>query len=157
MYKKTKDFTLSNIKIESHLHNEDDNDNDCLNLKWKTVYHKDASNPDVFGSAFWFIFHIASSRYPLQASEITKERMKGVILGIPVLLPCQECSDHASAHIESVWHRINDIVSGREQLFTFFVDFHNYVNRRYGKPIMSPKEAYELYTSKVKITKLEYN
>ena len=44
-----------------------------------------------------------------------------------------------------------------EHLFKFFVDMHNMVNKRYGKPEMSLEDAYRLYNSKdVTIQKLAY-
>jgi hypothetical protein len=82
--------------------------------------------------------------------------MKGFIMGMPYMIPCEKCQDHAIAHIEQNYYRMNEIVSGREQLFNFFVSFHNYVNKRYGKPEMDYKKAYDLYTSSTNVTKLTY-
>ena len=78
-------------------------------------------------------------------------------MGMPYMIPCEKCQDHAIAHIEQNYYRINEIVSGREQLFNFFVSFHNYVNKRYGKPEMDYKTAYDLYTSSTNVTKLTYS
>jgi hypothetical protein len=82
--------------------------------------------------------------------------MKNIILGIPVLLPCENCKEHSTAYIESRLNELDDIVSTRDKLFNFFVDFHNYVNKRYGKKIFTYEEARKLYTSDVKLTKLSY-
>jgi hypothetical protein len=68
--------------------------------------------------------------------------MKGFILGLPVMVPCEECSTHATAFIEGNYDRLDDIVSGRMKLFNFFVDFHNKVNKRYKKKEISYEEAY---------------
>ena len=72
------------------------------------------------------------------------------------MIPCEKCADHATAHIEANWKRLDEIVSGRKELFNFFHSFHNYVNRRYGKSEMSLKDAYALYTGRVNVTKLTY-
>ena len=61
------------------------------------------------------------------------------------MIPCDKCQDHATAHIEANWNRLDDVVSGRDNLFKFFVDFHNRVNKRYNKPEMSYETAYKLY------------
>ena len=127
-----------------------------LDMKWTTVEYANPSDPRVWGPAFWFTLHNGSVNYPIKASPIWAERMKGFILGIPVMIPCEKCRDHATSHIEANYFRLNEIVSGREQLFNFFVSFHNYVNERYNKPIMSFEDAYSLYTSSVNVTKLEY-
>ena len=103
------------------------------------------AEPTVWGPSFWFILHNGSARYPKQATPVCADRMKGFILGIPVMMPCETCSDHATAHIEANYDRMDEIVSGRDKLFPFFVDFHNYVNRRYNKPEMSLQAAYDLY------------
>jgi len=114
-------------------------------------------DPQVWGPAFWFTLHNGAMKYPEKASPICAERMKGFIIGIPVMIPCEKCADHASAHIESNWNNMDRIVSGKMQLFNFFVDFHNYVNKRYGKPEMNYEDAYKMYSSGVNITKFSYN
>ena len=83
--------------------------------------------------------------------------MKGVIIGIPTLLPCQNCSEHATAYIEKHYDQLDNICSSKENLFKFFVDFHNNVNERYNKPIMSYEDAYKLYTGSVKISTMTYS
>lgn len=128
-----------------------------INLEWSDKSYVNSADPEVWGPAFWFSLHNGAVRYPENASPITKERMKGFIFGIPVMLPCENCKEHATSHIEANWDKLDDIVSGRTKLFNFFVDFHNYVNKRYNKPIMSYKDAFKLYTGKSKVSKLSYN
>jgi hypothetical protein len=82
--------------------------------------------------------------------------MKDFILGMPIMIPCEECADHATAHIEANHSRLDEVTSGRQQLFNFFVDFHNLVNRRYGKPVMGYEEAFALYTGNANVKKLSY-
>ena len=127
-----------------------------LDMKWETVQYVNSADPEVWGPAFWFSLHNGAARYPVKASPICSERMKGFILGMPVMIPCSVCQDHATAHIEANWSRFDEIVSGRTKLFNFFVDFHNKVNKRYGKPIMSYEDAWKLYTGRTNVTKLKY-
>jgi hypothetical protein len=127
-----------------------------LNMKWSTFKYASSSNPEVWGPAFWFTLHNGAVNYPLQASPITSERMKNYILGMPVMIPCETCKEHATSHIEANYNKLDDICSGRMKLFNFFVDFHNLVNKRYGKPIMSYEDAYKLYTGGVTLLKLSY-
>ena len=136
---------------------ESKNDSPNINMKWTTLQYANSSDPNVWGPSFWFTLHNGAARYPIKASPICAERMKGFIMGMPVMIPCEKCQDHATAHIEQNYHRMNEIVSGREQLFNFFVSFHNYVNKRYGKPEMDYKTAYDLYTSSTNVTKLTYS
>ena len=127
-----------------------------INLIWKTDNYNNTSDPNVWGPAFWFTLHNGASRYPLLACKITKERMKGYILGIPYMIPCEKCRHHATDHIIMMKDQLDDICSGREKLFAFFVDFHNIVNKRYNKPIVSVEEAFKIYTGKVSVSKLSY-
>jgi hypothetical protein len=152
---------INNNKVENYV---DKNDLDLqkkkpnkLDMKWTTVEYANPTDPRVWGPAFWFTLHNGAVNYPIKASPTWEDRMKGFILGIPVMIPCEKCRDHATSHIEANFYRINEIVSGREQLFNFFVSFHNYVNERYDKPKMSNEDAYDLYTSGVNVTKLEYS
>lgn len=117
---------------------------------------KPASHPDVWGPAFWFSLHNGAASYPRHASDICAESMKGFILGIPVMVPCETCSGHARAHIEENYAQLDTIVKSRETLFRFFVDFHNRVNRRYNKPIMSYREAESLYSSEFPVDQFTY-
>lgn len=104
-------------------------------------------DPNIWGPKMWFTLHNGAIKYPIKASPIFAERMKGFILGLPVMIPCDKCQDHATAHIEANWSRLDDVVSGRDKLFKFFVDFHNRVNKWINKPEMSYENAYKLYKS----------
>ena len=111
---------------------------------------KEESNasPSVWGPPFWFSLHVSSLYYPEEASPIVRERMNNRILAIPYEIPCSLCRPHASAHIEKHKDKLNDIVKGRDNLFKFYVDFHNAVNQRYNKKIWSYDEAKAYYSKK---------
>jgi hypothetical protein len=82
--------------------------------------------------------------------------MKGFIRGIPYIIPCADCAEHAKSFIERHESKLDSITSGRDNLFNFFVDFHNYVNERYGKATLSYSEASKLYSGKAKTLKMTY-
>jgi hypothetical protein len=111
--------------------------NQTLNVK--------PESPSVWGPPLWFTLHNSSSKYPNNPSPITRERMKNIITNIPVLLPCYTCREHATQFIEKNANMLDDIVSSRDKLFNFFVDFHNQVNKKLGKKIYSYEEARALY------------
>lgn len=146
----------SNLINEPYLEEEPKPDTVKLDMKWETIQYANSGDPKVWGPAFWFTLHNSAARYPIKASPLCAERMKGFILGMEVMIPCENCADHATAYIEKNWHRMDEIVSGRKHLFSFFHSFHNYVNRRYGKPEMSIEDAYALYTGRTNVTKLTY-
>jgi hypothetical protein len=103
-------------------------------------------DPKIFGPIFWSQLHISASHYPITASPIVRERMKNRILAIPVELPCVKCSIHATQFIESHKDKLDQIVSGRHELGKFYTDFHNHVNKRYGKPEWSYEDVYKKYS-----------
>lgn len=110
-----------------------------------TVEKYDNTNPSVWGPPFWFTLHNGALNYPSLANPLYIERMKNFILGIPVMLPCHTCKDHAISFIEYHKDQLDYICAGRDKLFKFFVDFHNQVNVRHKKPVMSYEDAYKLY------------
>ena len=132
-----------------------DNDSE-LTMKYELV-EGTGTSPDVFGPPFWFTLHNGAAKYPVNPNKIVQQKMKDFINAIPIMLPCLKCKDHAISYIESNFERLDDIVSSKEKLFNFFVDFHNYVNKRYGKKIYTYDEAYNLYNGKVKLFKMSYS
>lgn len=128
-----------------------------LELKYTEEQNLATSSPQVFGPPMWFTLHNAAAYYPENASPLTKERMKNVILGLPVLIPCTKCKEHATSYIEKHYNDLDKICSGRDSLFKFFVDFHNYVNQRYNKRIYTYDEAMKLYSGNAKVNKFSYS
>ena len=114
------------------------------------------NDPNVWGPSMWFSLHNGASTYPKNASPIVRERMKGLILGLPYILSCYDCKIHAGSYIEEIKPKLDEICSNRESLFRFFVDFHNYVNKRLGKPIVSYKEAWSIYNNGIDVIVTTY-
>lgn len=129
----------------------------CVHIRYEKEELYNTASPKVFGPPLWFSLHNGAAHYPMNPSPIVKERMKHLILGIPVLTPCKNCSEHATAYVEKNYDNLDDICSSRDKLFKFFVDFHNEVNKRLNKPIMSYEDAYKLYLGNVKISPMSYN
>jgi hypothetical protein len=69
--------------------------------------------------------------------------MKLLLQNISLLVPCTTCKEHFYTYLNSI--NLDNVVESRENLFAFFVNVHNYVNRRYRKPEMSLEEAKALY------------
>lgn len=127
-----------------------------INITQTSKSFVNTTDPKIWGPAFWFSLHNGAARYPKQASPYVAERMKGFILGIPFMLPCEKCKNHATNHIEKNKDTLDIICSGRKPLFEFFVDFHNYVNIRYDKPIFTNEQAWKLYTGRGSVTYINY-
>jgi hypothetical protein len=105
-----------------------------------------AANPKIWGPLYWYSLHNSSAHYPINASPLVKQRMKGRILAIPYEISCRICQPHASAYIETLSDsQLDNIVSARNNLFNFYVDFHNSVNQRLGKPSWTYEQASNFY------------
>ena len=99
--------------------------------------------PSIWGPHYWTTLHFMSSTYDTKPNQSIKSTMKNFIQSLPVFLPCKECQDHAFEYIKN--SDLDKAVSNRKELFTFFFDFHNAVNKRLNKPYMSIKNALEKY------------
>ena len=152
----TKDFDNSNIRLNSNIYtkinipDEDTTSEITEHFEESCSYHnkKANNNPVEWGPPFWYTLHNGVYHYPEHASPLHSERMKNFIIGIPIMVPCVTCKEHATAFIEKHRNKLNDICSNRDSVFNFFVDFHNQVNKRYGKSVLSYEEVYAIYNYK---------
>lgn len=128
------------------------------NIEMNMIIKKfvNTSDPNIWGPSFWFTIHNGTSKYPEKASPYVIEKMKGFIIGMPVMIPCEKCKVHAFNHIEKHKGNLDQICSTRKNLFNFFVDFHNYVNKRYNKPEMSHNQAWNMYNKGVNVRYMTY-
>jgi hypothetical protein len=126
-----------------------------INAEQTTIFGN-TSSPEIWGPSFWFMLHNGASKYPISASPIQSDRMKSFILGLPVMIPCEKCKEHATSYIENNYKNLDKICNSRSNLFEFFVNFHNRVNERYEKPLMSVENALKLYSGNVQISKMSY-
>jgi hypothetical protein len=101
-------------------------------------------NPSQWGPYYWGMLHFMSSTYDNNPNPSVQSVMKTFIQSLPVFLPCKECQDHAFHFIKS--KNLNKVVENRKELFTFFFNFHNFVNERLNKPLMEIKTALEKYS-----------
>ena len=110
--------------------------------------------PENWGPHFWYVLHLGSLQYDINPSYETRQRIKNFILSIPYILPCEKCRKHSTKFLNTYEYdyinnpnkfKMDDVVFCRTNLFMFFVDFHNYVNRNTNKKVYDYKEAYKLY------------
>ena len=92
----------------------------ALTLKWQKSTYPNTANPDVWGPAFWFSLHNGALRYPEKASPLVVSRMKGFLLGLPEMVPCIDCKEHARVLLEST--DLDEVTKGRESSSSFSSD-----------------------------------
>jgi hypothetical protein len=100
-------------------------------------------NPNVFGPAFWFTLHNASTAYPDVPTDIVKKGMISLIENLALIVPCTTCREHFHNYISM--SNLKYVVESKESLFEFFVNAHNYVNYRISKPVVSVEDAKQIY------------
>ena len=118
-------------------------DSSNVNIEWSET-SKPFTDPSVFGPAVWFTLHNGSAYLPNDLSPVSLSRIKMFIDGIPdMLVVCEKCSEHARNYIETHRTVINSMKKGSD-VFNFYVDFHNFVNERLGKNVMTYEDARKL-------------
>jgi hypothetical protein len=132
-------------KMNQHIV-ETNNTTSCTNCIRQDI-GVSVSDPKFWGPGLWRAIHSGSLNYPKKATQLTIDKMKGFIYGLPSIMACKSCSTHALAFIQEHDKDLNQICESKDNLFKFFVDFHNYVNKRLGKPILSYSDVLSLYNS----------
>lgn len=102
----------------------------------------------VWGPCVWYLFHtLAYKAVPENFPEIKAELIQ-YIQRICANLPCPECTQHATEYMKQ-HSRVLSMITTKEQLQQFLVDFHNVVNVRKQKP----RFTYEQADAKYKLAK----
>ena len=89
-----------------------------------------------WGPKFWRCLHLMAESFPLEPTEYDKIRYREWLSITLELLPCMECRKHANQYMQE--NPIN--FKTREEFAMYVYNFHNEVNRRLGKPIISMDE-----------------
>lgn len=104
--------------------------------------HSRLHNPNYSGPGIWFSLHT------LGAHSKTAEQKKCAISFIKHLqqnFPCGDCKSHFAVYIET--HPLESLINdgNEESLFLWTFNFHNAVNHRLKKPIVSYEDAKNIY------------
>lgn len=109
--------------------------------------HSTRVSPNIWGRALWFSLHFGALNYPLVPTEEMKNMQKQFINGLPIMIPCDICKNHALQFLIENNSDIEIAVQNPDNLFAFFVKFHNTVNARIGKRVVPLEEAKIFWTS----------
>ena len=130
-----------NPKIEKFNNNKSETCVQCATDELKISKH----DPKYWGPRYWFFYHTTAINYPEKPTDKEQDDMEHFIRSIPLTLPCKDCKKHAKQFIDDHRIEMSKICSSRENLFKFFVDFHNKVSERNGKPTLTYDEALKIY------------
>ena len=105
---------------------------------------------------YWYHLHYLSLKYPEKPNNDQKKEIINLIdiMKTDEGLPCPICRDHFQTFISN--KDIDSIVSDKKNLFTFFLDCHNEVNKKTNKEIIFYNEAFEYYSNDVVIKNKKY-
>jgi hypothetical protein len=146
---------MSYLQSKHFLNSEKSNCEPTVNVSYIEKDKKgDLASPEYWGPSLWLVCHVGANNYPKNPSKITIDKMKKFIEGLPYILPCENCFEHASSYVDSIKNNLDEICSSRDNLFKSFNDFHNFVNKRTNKKIIPLEAAKDMYTNgKCKIIK----
>jgi hypothetical protein len=103
--------------------------------------HSKLHNPNYVGPGLWYSLH------SLSAFSKTPEMKSYAIQYIKNLqenFPCGECKIHFGDYIQK--HPLENTINGNEEsLFMWMFNFHNTVNYRLGKQIVSYEDAKKIF------------
>lgn len=97
-------------------------------------------SPTEWGPRLWYYLH-TSSIFAEELSPLTDEQWKALQLwfqSINKIIPCKKCSTNLFPYTQ-VFTPID--------ITRVFIQHHNKINQRFGKPILSEDEARHLHTS----------
>ena len=97
------------------------------------------SYPLAWGSTYWIVIHYAGTL------NISHDDLNSFFQNFTKRLPCPSCSSHAYAYVTS------NPVSIADDKFAYTVHFHNHVNSRLKKRILSLDKARKVYESNISI------
>lgn len=98
-----------------------------------------------WGSRKWYEIHTKTFNYPVNPSDIEKQEMITYILNLYKTIGCGSCKRDTREYITKYELQMTEICSSKENVFKFFVDFHNVINEKLHKPKLTYFQAYIIY------------
>ena len=83
-----------------------------------------------WGPVFWGALHLLASR-----SADSEQGRKMFILNFEITLPCEMCRKDTAIIVDGFKHKLDEIVKSREKTSQLFIDIHDQVNKKLGKPM----------------------
>ena len=97
-----------------------------------------------WGPGAWEFLHSITFNYPNHPTPKEKQQTRQFFHLLKYVLPCERCRQHYTEGIEKIMP-IEPHLKNQETLSRWLVRFHNTVNKRLGKPIMSYDSVREKY------------
>lgn len=102
-----------------------------------TVKPRTPANPEIWGTGAWTLLHCITATYPLRARPSIQQRYREFLTLLSQTLPCKKCRRHFRTYLR----RSPPCLRTRQAFKKWMIDFHNWVNERLGKPILTHETA----------------
>jgi hypothetical protein len=99
--------------------------------------------PKIWGRYLWTSIHTIALGYPDEPSEQDKKDYKEFFTNLWKVIPCQRCAENYKKHLVEI--PLDGFLSSNDDLFKWTVDLHNIVNKHLRKPVVSLKQAQEVF------------
>lgn len=94
----------------------------------------------VWGPKIWAALHYITLGYPSKPTEQDKANYRTFFQSMKDVLPCSICANHYELNYKER-PLTDEILSDREKLIKWLIDFHNVVNEQKGKPVVPYADA----------------
>ena len=111
---------------------------------YNELVHKEGSNglhKLSWGPKTWDAMHAMSFGFPNLPTKDEKQQAYNFFTALSVMIPCQKCREHCKDHILTHPPKVQN----RESLSQWLFDFHNSVNKRLGKKLVSWDDCKKRY------------
>ena len=98
-------------------------------------------DPKIWGPIWWFSLFNGCCAADESIPRAERAKYWQFIQGLPVMLPCSSCKEHAQAFIQKHAKNKDTICASRKSLLKFFVDFHNAIGKRKGNKKVSVQDV----------------
>jgi hypothetical protein len=95
-----------------------------------------------WGQVTWYLFHTLAEKIRPEYFNEEKGNIFKHINNICSILPCPDCKSHALNYLKNI---NSSMITNKEQLKLFLMNFHNNVNSRHQKKLFTIEEVNNKY------------
>lgn len=99
----------------------------------------------VWGPHAWKFLHISAEHYPESPTIAEQQSCYQYLMSLCPMLPCPECRIHCDKYMREHESEVQLACRNNNELAEFLIRFHNAVNVRLGKPVLSIETARNMY------------
>ena len=120
---------------------------------------KNIKDPNIWGPLAWFFLFAGSCSAKEVITKADAQKYWHFIEGLPLMLPCSVCREHALEYVEINAPFRHEICSSRKNLIKFFIDFHNMIGHKKGQKKLTFRDIERMFLSNEPINafRIKYN